>query len=76
MPRKPSAINADYASIKVTHHALVRERADALKARPGRSARRPECLAIGHAWTEDPARDGGSICIACQVVRFPWVQAR
>ncbi|MDP9096396.1 MAG: hypothetical protein M3N26_07600 [Pseudomonadota bacterium] len=70
MPDKPLP-PTEYAAIKVTHHALSRERASVLRARPGRRSTRPECLIIGHAWTEDPAREGGTICIACQVVRLP-----
>ena len=61
----------DYATIKVSHHALARERAEALRRRPGPKSSKPECYTIGHAWTEDPAREGGSICMVCQVVRWP-----
>lgn len=70
MPRK-TAPAQDYATIKLTHHALDRERAENLRRRPGPPSRQPECLVIGHAWTEDPAREGGAICLVCQVVRFP-----
>ena len=38
---------------------------------PAAKSSKPECLAIGHAWTEDPAREGGMICIACDAVRRP-----
>ncbi len=61
----------DYAIVKVTHHALSRERADTLRNRPGRRSSRPECIVIGHAWTEDAAREGGTICLVCEIVRFP-----
>jgi hypothetical protein len=61
----------DYATVKLTHHAAIRERAETLRRRSGRKSSQPECLAIGHAWTEEPNRDGGSICMICQVVRFP-----
>jgi hypothetical protein len=71
MPRKPQPIPTDYAAIRVTHHAIQRERADALRRRPGPKSSKPECLRIGHAWTEDPGREGGLICLACQVVRWP-----
>lgn len=60
----------EYASIKLTHHAASRERADALKRRSGRKSTKPECLVIGHAWTEEPGREGGTICMVCQVFRF------
>lgn len=71
MPREPKTPVLDYATVKVTHHALGRERAETLRRRPGPRSSRPECLVIGHAWTEDPARDGGAICMVCQVVRWP-----
>ena len=71
MPRKPATIGSDYALIKVTHHAVQRERVDTLRRRPGPKSSKPECLTIGHAWTEDPAREGGLICMTCQVVRLP-----
>lgn len=66
----PAPPTQDYATVRVTHHALSRERTEALR-RPGRRSCRPECLVIGHAWTEDAAREGGAICLVCQVVRFP-----
>ena len=62
---------SDYASIQLTHHATIRERAELLRQRRGRRSSKPECLVIGHAWTEEPNRDGGSICMVCQIVRFP-----
>lgn len=61
----------DYASIRLTHHAMATDRADQLRRRPGRRSSKPECLVIGHSWTEDPTRHGGTICMTCQVVRFP-----
>ena len=61
----------EYGRVTLTHHATSSERAAMLKRRPGPRSRRPECLVIGHSWTEDPARHGGSICITCQVVRWP-----
>lgn len=61
----------DYASYSLTHHAMSRERAETLRRRPGPRSAKPECFVIGHAWTEDPARDGGTICMVCQIVRFP-----
>jgi len=69
--RKPKTLASDYARIKVTHHAMHLERAEMLRRRPGPKSSRPECLTIGHAWTEDPAREGGLICMVCQVVRWP-----
>jgi hypothetical protein len=71
MARKTDTLPSEYATIKVTHHAMQRERAETLRRRPGPKSSRPECLIIGHAWTEDPARDGGLVCISCQVVRWP-----
>ncbi len=71
MPRKPEPPVSDYATVTITHHAMGRERADTLRRRPGRPTTRPECVVIGHAWTEDPAREHGTICMVCQVVRFP-----
>lgn len=71
MPRKLKEPALDYATLTVTHHALGRERAETLRRRPGPRSSRPECLVIGHAWTDDPAREGGMICIACQIVRWP-----
>jgi hypothetical protein len=71
MKRKPDPVQAEYASIRITHHAIMRDRAEALRRRPGPKASKPECLRIGHVWTEDPAREGGLICMACQVVRWP-----
>lgn len=71
MPRKRKATPDEYAAITVTHHALLHERAEVLRRRPGPKPRRPECLVIGHAWSDDPAREGGSICMVCQVVRWP-----
>ena len=61
----------DYASIKLTHHATVGERRETLRRRPGRPSSKPECIVIGHSWTEDAAREGGTICLVCQVIRFP-----
>ena len=61
----------DYATIKLTHHATAGERAETLRRRPGRRSSQPECFVIGHAWTEEPNREGGSICMVCQIVRFP-----
>ncbi len=61
----------DYGTVKLTHHATMGERAETLRRRSGRKSSQPECLVIGHAWTEEPSRHGGSICIVCQVVRFP-----
>ena len=61
----------DAAMVKVMHHALWRERAETLRRRPGPRSRRPECVIIGHAWIEDSVREGGVICIACQVIRRP-----
>ncbi|MDP9095254.1 MAG: hypothetical protein M3N26_01640 [Pseudomonadota bacterium] len=60
----------DYASINLTHHATSRERENMLKRRPGRRSTKPECVVIGHAWTEEPGREGGTICIVCNVVRL------
>ena len=62
---------ADYATIKVTHHAMWRERTESLRRRPGPRSQRPECLVIGHAWTEDAVREGGAMCMVCQIVRWP-----
>ena len=61
----------DYATVKLTHHATLGERAEMLRRRPGRRSSQPECFVIGHAWTEEPSREGGSICLVCQIVRFP-----
>lgn len=61
----------EYALIRLTHHAVAGERKTAMGHRRGRAASTPECFAIGHAWTEDAAREGGTICLVCQVVRFP-----
>jgi hypothetical protein len=69
MARDPE--QPDYASIKLTHRATIGERAETLRRRPGRRSSKPECLVIGHAWTEEPHREGASICIVCQIVRFP-----
>ena len=69
MSRDPDP--TDYASVEITHHAMIRERTEMLRKRPGRRSPQPECLVIGHAWTEDSAREGGTICLICQVVRFP-----
>lgn len=71
MARKIKQLQTEYAGIKVTHHALQRERAEFLLRRPGPKSQKPECMTIGHAWTEDPAEEGGLICIVCQVVRRP-----
>ncbi|HYZ62857.1 MAG TPA: hypothetical protein VE650_10420 [Acetobacteraceae bacterium] len=71
MSRKRPSLLDDYATIRVTHHALSRERAEMLRRRPGPKSSKPECLVIGHAWTEDPARHGGTICMVCQLVRWP-----
>lgn len=71
MSRRPGPPTPDYASVAVTHHALGRERAETLRRRPGPKSSKPECLVIGHAWTEDPGREGGTICMVCQVVRWP-----
>ena len=60
-----------YATLSLTHHAMHRERAEALRRRRGRAKAQPECLSIGHAWKEDPAREGGTICLVCEVVRWP-----
>lgn len=60
----------EYASIKLTHHVAARERESSLKRRAGRRSAKPECIVIGHAWTEEPGREGGAICLVCQVVRF------
>lgn len=62
---------SDYASIKLTHHVTIGERAEALRRRPGRRSSRPECMVIGHSWTEESHREGGTICIVCQIVRVP-----
>ena len=69
MARDPDS--TDYASIKLTHHATTRDREETIRKRPGRRSSRPECLVIGHAWTEDPTREGGTLCMVCQVIRFP-----
>ena len=61
----------DYGRVTLTHRAASSERARTLKRRPGPVSRRPECLVIGHSWSEDPARHGGTICMVCQVVRWP-----
>ena len=71
MPRKPTPLLQDYATVRVTHHALLRDRAETLRRRPGPKSSKPECLVIGHAWTDDPARHNGTICMVCQVVRWP-----
>ncbi len=71
MPRKNELPDQDGGVVKLTHHAMSRERGEALRRRPGRRSTRPECFVIGHAWTEDTAREGGTICIVCQVVRLP-----
>ena len=71
MPPKTVATSLDDALIKMIHRALQRERDETLRRRPGPRSRRPTCLVIGHAWTEDPTREGGTICMACQVVRWP-----
>lgn len=60
----------EYASIKLMHHAAASEREDRLKRRSGRRSVKPECMTIGHAWIEEPGREGGTICLVCQVVRF------
>lgn len=60
----------EYASIRLTHHAASRERETALKRRPGRRSTKPECIVIGHAWTEEPGRESGTICLVCQAIRF------
>lgn len=60
----------DYASIKLTHHAMSRERAASLKRRAGRPSTKPECVLIGHAWTEEPGREAGVICMVCNVIRL------
>jgi hypothetical protein len=67
-PPEPSL--SDYATVRLTHHALSRERAERLRQRGPRS-RQPECLVVGHAWTEDAGRHGGTICLVCQVIRWP-----
>lgn len=70
MPHKPEPPTG-YATLSLTHHAIQQSRAEAIRLRPGRTSARPECLSIGHAWTEDPASEGGMICIVCDVVRRP-----
>lgn len=70
MTRKMPDPAHDYGTVKLTHHAAAADRAQLL-GRSKRKRERPECLAIGHAWTEDPARHGGSICLVCHVVRWP-----
>lgn len=71
MARRRKTPLDEYGVITVTHHAVMRERSEFFRHRPGPKPRRPECLIVGHAWTDDPARDGGSICMVCQVVRWP-----
>ena len=71
MARKTPPAPAGYASISVMHHAVHRERAEVLRRRPGPRSAKPECMVIGHSWTADEAREGGLICMVCQVVRFP-----
>ena len=75
MPRKPDPTprspQPDYATVRLTHYATFRERADRLRQHPRRRACEPECLTVGHAWTEDPGREGGTMCMVCQVVRWP-----
>jgi len=61
----------EYGVVKLTHHAAAADRAAAMRRRPGRPLRRPECFVIGHAWSDDPAREGGTMCMVCQVVRWP-----
>ena len=63
--------STEYASIRLTHHATAGERSEALRRRSGKRSTRPECVVIGHAWTEEPGREGGTICLVCQVIRFP-----
>jgi hypothetical protein len=71
MPREKAELPLfEYGTMRVTHHALVRERAEALRRRPGPKSTKPECFTIGHAWIEDPAREGGTICMVCHVVRW------
>lgn len=71
MATKTYDADHEYGLVKLTHHAASGERATELRRRPGKLSRRPECLVIGHAWSEDPAREGGTICMVCQVVRWP-----
>ena len=75
MPRQtnapPDLATVDYGTIKVTHHARSAERAESLRRRPGPKSSRPECFVVGHAWTEDAGREHGTICMVCQVVRWP-----
>ncbi len=68
MARRPAA---PYATIPVDHHALLQSRGEDLRRRPGPKSRKPECVVIGHAWTGDRDRDGGLICVVCEVVRRP-----
>jgi hypothetical protein len=71
MTRKPSVPTSDYATVKLTHHATLQERGEHLARRPGPRSRRADCLVVGHAWVEDAGREGGTICMVCQVVRWP-----
>lgn len=71
MPRKATPSIDAYASVRLTHHVLVQERGEALRRETRKRRPTPECLVIGHAWTEDSGREGGSICMVCQVVRWP-----
>lgn len=57
-----------FATLSSAIRAMTRERADQLRARPGRKSRKPECLVIGHAWSPDE-REGWLICVACEAVQ-------
>ena len=70
MSPKTEPPDSGYATLSVTHYAIHRERADSVRRRRARPSTKPECLSIGHAWTEDAARHGGQICIVCAAVRF------
>ena len=71
MASKSPAPDAHDGIVTLTHHAVAFDRSEMLKRRSGRKGMQPECLAIGHSWTEDAAREGGTICLVCHVVRWP-----
>lgn len=62
----PEDPRAGYAAVTVTHHWAGAER----RLAHGRS-RRPECVVVGHAWADDPEREGWTLCLVCEVARAP-----
>ena len=64
--RKQTTPDPSHATTPLTHHGWQLER----RAQHGRS-KRPECVVVGHAWTIDPAREGWTLCLVCEVIRAP-----